>query len=250
MKKNILIISLLIIIISSLVLIIKSGFATNLNAQSSVEITYKEDSYKFKMSEKELIDRIIVKSEKEIRRLLPSLPKDIKVTISISDANFDHIGGVNGQTDSNFPAQVTLEVSNNFPGGIEAAINSALKIIVFHEFHHLSRGWAMEDNKFGPGISIAMVNEGMAVAFQEIHTGVNLEHYAYPDDVNSWVEEILELPIDASWGIWMNIHSDGRHQIGYRAGSYLVRQAMEKSGKNILELSQLSPNEVTKMAGY
>jgi hypothetical protein len=250
MKKIILFISLLIIIISSLVFIFNSGFSTNLNAQSSLEITFKEDFSKFKMPEKKLIDRIIVKSEKEIRSLLPNLPKDITVTISISDANFDHIGGVNGQTDRNSPAKVTLEVSNSFPGGIEAAINSGLKIIVFHEFHHLSRGWAIEDNKFGPGISIAMVNEGMAVAFQEIRTGINLEHYQYPNDVNSWVEEILALPIDASWGVWMSKHSDGRHQIGYRAGSYLVRQAMEKSGENILELSKLTPDEVIQMAGY
>ncbi|MDN3643087.1 hypothetical protein QWY87_10265 [Lutimonas halocynthiae] len=45
-------------------------------------------------------------------------------------------------------------------------------------------------------------------------------------------------------------HPDGRTYIGYRTGNFLARQAMKKSGKSILELSNLMPKEIIKLAGY
>tara|TARA_B110000503_G_C7134443_1_gene408220 strand:+ start:1652 stop:1798 length:147 start_codon:yes stop_codon:yes gene_type:complete len=48
----------------------------------------------------------------------------------------------------------------------------------------------------------------------------------------------------------MGEHPDGRTYIGYRTGNYLIRKAMKLSGKNILELSDLMPNEIIKLTGY
>ena len=235
-------------------MIFASCYISTLNAQSitqiGLNILFEDTKYNFSEDDKQLIGSIIVQSEKKIRILLPSLPKEITVTISITDSNHDKIGGVNGQTDSNSPAEVTIEISNVFPGGIRAASKKALAALVYHEFHHLSRGWAIKDNKFGPGMSIAMINEGLAVVFSEIHTGVKLDAYKYPEEVNSWVEQIMKLPLNAKWSEWMYKHPDGRAQVGYRAGSFLIRQVIKKSGKNILELSELSPAEILKLVGY
>ncbi|HBZ38760.1 MAG TPA: hypothetical protein DEO59_09890 [Balneola sp.] len=61
----------------------------------------------------------------------------------------------------------------------------------------------------------------------------------------------MALPLDANYAQWvMGEHPDGRNYIGYRAGNFLVRKAMNKSGKNILELSELMPEEIIKLAGY
>ncbi|MCJ7774872.1 MAG: hypothetical protein MUP08_00640, partial [Desulfobulbaceae bacterium] len=59
------------------------------------------------------------------------------------------------------------------------------------------------------------------------------------------------LPLDASYSDWvMGEHPDGRTYIGYRTGNFLVRKAMTESRKTILEISELMPNEIIKLAGY
>ncbi|MFT7553665.1 MAG: hypothetical protein ACI9BV_004003 [Rhodothermales bacterium] len=42
-------------------------------------------------------------------------------------------------------------------------------------------------------------------------------------------------------------HPDGRTAIGYRVGRYVIHQAAAASGKNVLELSELSPEEILGM---
>jgi len=194
---------------------------------------------------------VISHSEEEVRNLLPNLPDSIKVIVENVDWNLDIVGGVTGRTETNSPPLVRIQISNKYQGGIVVAANSALKSTIFHEFHHLSRGWAIQDNKFGPGISNAMVNEGLAVAFTEIYTGNIIDVNSYPEEADKWVEEILALPLDASYAQWvMGEHPDGRTYIGYRTGNFLARRAMNISGKSILELSNLMPNEIIKLAGY
>ena len=48
----------------------------------------------------------------------------------------------------------------------------------------------------------------------------------------------------------MGEHPDGITYIGYRTGNYLIHKTMEKSKINILELSELSPDEILKLEGY
>ena len=144
-----------------------------------------------------------------------------------------------------------MQISNNYQGGVIDSVYEGIKSTIFHEFHHLSRGWAIQDNKFGPGISNAMVNEGLAVAFTEIYTGNIIDVNSYTEEADNWVKEILSLPLDASYAQWvMGEHPDGRTYIGYRTGNFLARQAMKNSGQSILELSSLMPNEIIKLAGY
>ena len=96
-----------------------------------------------------------------------------------------------------------------------------------------------------------MVNEGLAVVFTEIYTGNINDVNSYTEEADNWVKEILSLPPDASYAQWvMGEHPDGRTYIGYRTGNFLVRRAINNSGKSILELSNLMPNEIIKLAGY
>lgn len=52
----------------------------------------------------------------------------------------------------------------------------------------------------------------------------------------------------ANYGHWMGFHPDGRIAVGYRAGAYVVRLAMKNSGKDIIELSKLSVEEIYRLA--
>ena len=227
----------------------------NTNSKKSpiakVDVVFQEDSLKFTEPQKVFIREVISKSEEEVRSLLPNLPDSIKVIVSNVDWNLDIVSGVTGRTETNYPPLVLVQISNNYQGGVIDSVYQGIKSTIFHEFHHLSRGWAIQDNKFGPGISNAMVNEGLAVAFTEIYTGNINDVNSYTKEADNWVKEILSLPLDASYAEWvMGEHPDGRTYIGYRTGNFLVRRAINNSGKSILELSNLMPNEIIKLARY
>jgi len=224
------------------------GKSQNKKAKAGLKIKFEEEKHKFTADDKDLIAKIIVQSEKQVRALLPELAKDIKVTVTAIDRKIEMVGGVTGRADA--PGEVLIEISRVFPGGVTAAAKTALASAIFHEFHHLWRGWTINGNKFEQGIPIAAVNEGLAVVFAEKYTGVISEGNSYPKEVSEWVKEIMVLPKNADYQKWMmQQHPDGRVSIGYKVGNYLIRRAMTKSGKDVLELSNLSPDEILKLAG-
>jgi len=244
-------------ILRSLILIIPvlCIISCNSNVKKSpianVDVVFQEDSLKFTEPHKVFIREAISNSEEEVRNLLPNLPDSIKVIVESVDWNLDIVNGVTGRTETNYPPLVLIQISNNFREGVIDSLYQGIRSTIFHEFHHLSRGWAIQDNKFGPGISNAMVNEGLAVAFTEIYTGNINDVNSYTEEAHNWVNEILLLPPDASYAQWvMGEHPDGRTYIGYRTGNFLARRAMNNSGKSILELSNLLPNELIELAGY
>jgi len=221
----------------------------SLDSTASLTIAYEGDAETgFSDDEKQLITDLLRHGEQEVRTLLPTLPDVIEVTAMVIDRNVDIVGGVTGRADA--PGKVLIEFSNVFPGGISAAAQSGLSSTIFHEFHHLARGWTIQENKFGPGIPIAAVNEGLATVFAEEYTGVYFEEaYSYPKDTAAWLQEILALPVDADYSTWMmGEHPDGRNSIGYRVGRYIVHQATANSGTSILELSRLAPDEILRLA--
>mgnify|MGYP000347561187 FL=1 len=244
-------------ILRSLVLIIPVLCIISCNSNSkkspiaNVDVVFQEDSLKFTEPQKVFILEVIRNSEEEVRNLLPNLPDSIKVIVENVDWNLDIVNGVTGRTETNHPPLVLIQISNNYQGGIIDSVYQGVKSTIFHEFHHLSRGWAIQDNKFSYGIPNAMVNEGLAVVFTEIYTGNINKVNAFTEEADHWVKEILALPLDASYSDWvMGEHPDGRTYIGYRTGNFLVRKAMIKSRRSILELSELMPNEIIKLAGY
>lgn len=240
-----------LILIIPVVCIISCNSNVKNSPIEKVDVVFQEDSLKFTESQKVFIREVISNSEEEVRNLLPNLPDSIKVIVENVDWNLDIVNGVTGRTETNDPPLVLVQISNNYQGGVIDSVYQGIKSTIFHEFHHLSRGWAIQDNKFSYGIPNAMVNEGLAVAFTEIYTGNINEVNSYTEEADNWVEEILALPLDADYAQWvMGEHPDGRTYIGYRTGNFLTRRAMKNSGKSILELSNLMPNEIIKLAGY
>ncbi|WKK80716.2 DUF2268 domain-containing putative Zn-dependent protease [Marivirga arenosa] len=215
-------------------------------------IDFKSTGGKLTDFEKGLAIKIVEESEGDVRRLLSDLPNEISYEIEIVDWDLDVVGGVTGRAETNNPALVLIQISKKFPGGVVAAIHAGLRPTLFHELHHLALGWAIQDNKFTPTIQTATIVEGLAEVFSEIHTGVKFKENHIPDSVNAdeWVAEIMALPKDADYQKWMFQHPDGRTSIGYRTGNYLIKKAMASSNKSIIELSELSINEVYELTGY
>lgn len=215
--------------------------------QSSLEIAFRHDDYTFSPQERAHIETIIRNTEAEVRTLLPDLPTGIRLSVSALARDVTSVGGVTGSADD--PVSVSIQISTAFEGGITAASNSGLAPALYHEFHHLARGWTIEGNRFGPGIPIAAINEGLANVFSETHTNTAFEGNAPPENACQWWNEINSLPLDASYGDWMFKHPDGREAIGYRAGSYVIRLALANSGLSIVELSQRSIAEIQRLIG-
>ena len=240
-----------LILIIPVLCIISCNTISKKSSITNVDVVFQEDSLTFTESQKVFIREVISNTEEEVRKLLPNLPDSIQVIVGNVDWNLDLVNGVTGRTETNSPPLVLVQISHNYKGGVIDSVYQGIKSTIFHEFHHLSRGWAIQDNKFSYGIPNAMVNEGLAVVFTEVYTGNINEVNAFTDEADNWVKEILALPLDASYSDWvMGEHPDGRTYIGYRTGNFLVRRAMNNSGKNILELSNLMPNEIIKLAGY
>jgi hypothetical protein len=181
-----------------------------------------------------------------VDELLPGLGERIDVTVVTVDRDLSSVGGVAGRAEA--PGEVLVEVSAVYPGGLGEAIRAGLPSVLYHEFHHLVRGWTIRENRFGPGIPIAVVNEGLASVFAETYSGTSGERFDYPDDAAEWLEELMALPIDADYNTWMNDHPDGRVAIGYRTGRYVVHEALRRSGRSILELSGLSSEQILALA--
>ena len=231
-----------------LTLIVGSG---NLSAQAGSDaalvVRFDESSgLVISPDERARVRAMVADVAGSVRKLLPSLPDRINVSVVVIDRDLSSVGGVAGRADA--PGEVLMEISTTYPGGISAAARTGLRAALYHEFHHLVRGWTMAQNRFGPGIPNAVVNEGLASVFAETYTGTSFERFDYPEDVRDWLDEILTLPVDADYNTWMNEHPDGRIAIGYRIGRYVVHEAMRRSGQSILELSSLSPEQLLGLA--
>lgn len=174
-------------------------------------------------------------------------PVEVQIE-AIDRPGVDAIGGITGRAQR--PGVIVIELSSTYPDGMAAAIEANLARNFLHELHHLTRGWTIEDNAFGPGIHIAAINEGLAVVYSEEMTGQADASGQTPEDPQAWALEIRDLPLDANYWEWMFDHPDGREAVGYRTGAWLVRQAMANSGLGILELAERSPDEIWRLAGF
>ena len=232
-------------------------YTTDVYAQQSIntpdlKIKFQQSNFSLNETEKEKIEEYLSLCVAKVSKVLTDLPDKVKIEIYLIDRNIDIVGGVVGRTDAHkTEGKIIMEISTVYPGGPVAAAKKTTEAFIFHEFHHLSRGWSIQENEYEPGIAIAAVNEGLAVVFAEEYTGVTHDVNSSPEEVDDWVHEILALPSDADYSTWVSgYHPDGRSFIGYRTGNYLIRSAMEKSDKDILELSELNPEEIIELAGY
>jgi hypothetical protein len=195
---------------------------------------------------KDLVRATAAEVARSVDDLLPGLGDRIRVTVVTIDRDLSSVGGVAGRADA--PGEVVIEMSAAYPGGLREAARDGLTSVIYHEFHHLVRGWTIRENRFGRGIPNAVVNEGLASVFADTYSGTSFERFEYPENASEWLEELLELPLDADYNTWMNEHPDGRLAMGYRTGRYVVHEALRRSGRSILELSALSPEAILALA--
>ncbi|NOU51484.1 DUF2268 domain-containing protein [Pseudoalteromonas sp. JBTF-M23] len=245
------IISTITLALAAVTMLISSNSTANEKIQSKHGVTINFDSnttQALTQQQKKTLTSTVFSITKHSKALLPQFPQQVTVNIALVDKDLDKVGGVSGIAQT--PTSINLDIAKMYTKGINEAIAKGVKNTLYHEYHHLARGWTIEENRFGPGIAIAAANEGLATVFAEQYSGIQDSWLHYPNSVSEWVREIINLPDNAPYDIWMmGKHPDGRENIGYKAGTYIVHQAIKNSGLSVLELSKLSPFEILDLSG-
>jgi uncharacterized protein YjaZ len=215
-------------------------------------VEFVESDYRFSSAERAEIQTIAGSAVADVRRALPQLPEEVRLTVSTGTEVIPQIGST---------AQVLAAghigwmVDPSYSEGVTAVAKRFLRSTLIHELHHVAR------TESGLTVSTVMdvvVAEGLAVAFDRDFTGQEpaLGLADYPGDVDGWVDELLALPESleiafasgASWQ-WMFRHPDGRQWIAYRAGTYIVDRATDASGLSAAELVATPTEEILRLAG-
>ena len=197
-----------------------------------ITVEYREIDYAFSWTERRTIQRIADGTVAEARHQLPLLPTDLVLRVD-ADEN------VSDLTDSTAtyaaPDRLYWSVDPHRGDGVVGTAGSHLRSMLLHELHHLVRDTALPRTSFMDSV----ISEGMASAFERDFAGASYPFMDYPNDVSTWVTELLALPNHDSFspeGVaqrrhWLRQHPDGRRWIGYRAGTYVVDRAMRASGE-------------------
>ena len=206
-----------------------------------------EDKRCFSNSARSAIQGVCDAAEPEIRALLPTLPGVIEVAAQTGKRVLPQTGELGSATT---PVRVTWVVDADRPGGVAATAQSQLRQTLFHELHHLARGWVKSGGKRWPRFIDGVVCEGLATAFERDFGGRTPPWGSYPDNIATWVHELLGLPANALYHHWMFQHPDGRQWIGYRAGTFIADRAFAGTGRTSADLATASTDEVLAMAGF
>src|SRR5260221_14724374 len=86
------------------------------------------------------VQRVCEASERELRVLLPALPPRVELFVVAGTRVIPETRETGGAVT---PRLVVWTIDPTRPEGVESVVQSRLRPTLFHEFHHLVRGWVM-----------------------------------------------------------------------------------------------------------
>jgi hypothetical protein len=198
-------------------------------SRAAVTVEFR-DPQAFSATDRQTIEAIADRATRDVRRLLPALPSELRLTVQPGTTVIPETGE---SAEFGLPGAVYWTVDPRHRGGIAGVASAQLRATLFHEYFHLIR----EPGRSGRSLVDAAVNEGLATVFEREFGGAPTPWGSYPADVAGWAQELLALPNDAPREHWMFRHPDGRRWIGYKVGTYLVDRAVRRSGRSIVDLA-------------
>lgn len=196
-------------------------------------------------TERALAERICARVDNELRTLLPTLPDPVHVHIATGRRVIPEMGcAASAMT----PRSVSFRLDPGHPGGCAVLLHQRLHPALFHECHHLVRGWVRHGGKLRHRFIEGVICEGLASAFERDAADSTPPWCRYPDNVRDWVDELLRLPMSAPYAQWMFLHPDGRKWVGYRAGVFIADRAIAASGRSAAELAETGYEEILQLA--
>jgi uncharacterized protein YjaZ len=178
----------------------------------------------------------------EVREILPKLPKNLQ--IYFDDFCMVPELGCGGYAYS--PIIITIAYDLNFKD--KESQQKYLRSTFFHECYHISQGYNGEMGEISP-IEVA-VYEGAATVFEREVSKSKAEYGSYDESkVREWYAQLKSLPNKYDWYSWkVYDEHDKEYAKSYKTGSYIVDQAIKKSGKSIIELNTLDAKEILVLA--
>ena len=175
------------------------------------------------------------------------MTENIRLTVSIGTNILPETGSGGAALEID---HISWIVDNLHRDDISTIAKSNLRSALFHEMHHLTRGWVISGGEPVLSIMDAVVSEGMATVFERDYSGSEPIWGNYPENINEWVNELMVQPASAlnKYGEWMFRSSDGRRWIGYRSGTYIIELAMTNSGMDSVDLINYSTKDILQMA--
>ncbi len=207
-----------------------------------VRVEFSSRGHQFTFLERRTIQQIANDTAPEVRRHLPALPTNLLLMVRHGTNVVPEIGATaDAMIDS-----VMWTVDTTRPEGVRAIANAQLRSTLFHDLHHVVRGATQPIGT----LMDYVITEGLATAFERDFAGEQRPWADYPPDVAAWVGELQALPADVEREPWLFRHPDGRRWIGYKAGTYIVDQAMKNTGKTSAQLVAVSTQEVLALSGF
>lgn len=205
-----------------------------------VRVEFSSRGYEFGLLERWTIQRIADDTAVEVRAHLPALPTNLLLMVRHGTDVVPEIGATaDAMIDS-----VMWTVDTTRPEGVRAIANAQLRSTLFHDLHHVVRGATQPMGT----LMDYVITEGLATAFERDFAGERRPWADYPPDVLGWVAELQALPADVEREPWLFRHPDGRRWIGYKAGTYIVDQAMTHSGQTSAQLVAVTTQQVLALS--
>jgi hypothetical protein len=185
-------------------------------------------------------------AERDVRRRLPSLEEHLYLLVNQTSAVIPETG------DGGFtigPHCIRWDVDP--ARGVEAVARRALRRTLFHECHHAVRLQRRpEDAELVDWPSVA-VFEGLATVFEDEAGEGRAGWRQYErDEIRAWADELFDRPIGEDWMHWKFEHPDGRRNVAYRVGTWIVDEAVQRSGRSAADLVWEPPQAILDLAGY
>jgi hypothetical protein len=201
---------------------------------------YFAEGYRFTPAERSRIERVFADTADEVRALLPSLPRGLRLLVR---AGTDVIPETGETGAAILPATVLWTVDPHRDGGVTHVVDTELRASLFHEFHHLVRDASVKPTSlFDEAIA-----EGMASVFEDF-AGPRRPWAAYGSEVPGWVGEMRALPPGTKRQAWFGRHPDGRRWIGHHVGAYIVDLAVTNAGGSAATLAPVPVADIVRLA--
>ena len=201
------------------------------------------DAHQFSTAERAEVTTLAVTAEPEVRALLPALRTRLNLVVSTGTSVIPETGEV-GSTTSPDTVHWTVD-----PGRDVCVVAAEhLRHMLFHELHHCARLLAVPSYLTEDWYDGA-VFEGLATVFER-EAGWSPPWGDYPtDEIAAWAAELFAQPVDHTFNHWKFQHPDGRRWISYRVGTWVVDEAVQRSGRSAAELVGEPTEAIVRQAG-
>jgi uncharacterized protein YjaZ len=205
-----------------------------------IDVELVPEGRAFSSVEERAIRDIAESTSRDVRALIPTLPKRIALVVQPGKQVIPETGET-GTTAQPSSVYWTVDPDRD----VLSIIRKELRPTLFHELHHLAR----EARVARVALLDSVVAEGLATAFERDFGGAHPPWGEPPPEMEQWTRELMAEPPTAPREKWLSRHPDGRRWIGFRVGTYLVDRAMKTSGRTSAELALVPTAEILQLAG-